>query len=101
MLKKGVTPNQNYRSTQVLSDGQPLSFIVRRSVVLIISDLAFNSSTSQLAHTNLPVRKSDSELANQTQKAPGRPIIEDRLSACCHNTVRQRRTGLIEYPCQP
>jgi hypothetical protein len=29
MLKKGVTPNQNYRSTQVLSDGQPLSFIVR------------------------------------------------------------------------
>jgi hypothetical protein len=54
---------------------------------LVISNLAINFFTSQLAHTNLLVRKSDSGLANQTQKAPGRPVIEDRISAGCHNTV--------------
>jgi hypothetical protein len=72
---------------QLLSDPQPLNFIVSRSVVLVISNLAINFFTSQLAHTNLLVRKSDSGLANQTQKAPGRPVIEDRISAGCHNTV--------------
>ena len=60
--------------------GQPVSRKVNISFSIISSAMAFISLTSQFAQTNLPLRKSDSPLASQTQNDAGRSVIEPLLS---------------------
>src|SRR6266498_4889895 len=62
----------------------PPNLVSSKSVFKISSFLAFNSSMSQLTHTNFPFKNLASSLTNQTQNCPGGQLDNHDQSSVIH-----------------